>query len=120
MQSVPEQVSETAQPDWDALTTSLRDLSREMLHQARTGDWDSVRRMDAYRQALIKTLFAQPIPQAMAPDVRTCIKEILGDNNACTALAQQELGRLTKKLKTLAQRRKTQRAYAAYAPQGAR
>lgn len=116
MQSALRDASETAQQDWDALATSLRDLSREMLHQARAGDWDGVRRMEAYRRELIEDLFARPTPHAVTPDIKNSIKEILGDNNTVTALAQQELGRLTEKLKTLAKRRKAQRAYGTYAP----
>ncbi len=115
MASVPSDGSGIAQPDWDTLATSLRDLSREMLHQARAGDWDGVRQMEAYRRELIKDLFAKPTPQAVTPDIKNYIKEILGDNTTVTTLAQQELGRLTEKLKTLAQRRKAQRAYGAYA-----
>jgi hypothetical protein len=116
MQSALRDASEIAQQDWDALATSLRDLSREMLHQARVGDWDGVRRMEAYRRELIKDLFAQPTPEAVTPDVKTYITEILDDNNTVTGLAQQELSRLTDKLKTLAKRRKAQRAYGSYAP----
>lgn len=116
MQSAPRNVSKTAPANWDVLATSLRDLSREMLHQARAGNWDGVRRMDAHRRELIKDLFAQPTPQAVTPDIKIYINEILGDNNTVTVLAQQELGRLTEKLKTLAKRRKAQRAYGTYVP----
>lgn len=102
-------------PEWEALLVSLRDLGQQMLNSARVGDWDRVTELEAHRQGVIDRLFAQPVPQAIAPQLDTCVQEVLTSNNEVMALAQQKLGRLTEQLKTFSKRRKAQSAYTACA-----
>lgn len=97
--------------DWSAKIAELELLSREMLEQARAGDWKRVAEWEAQRRGLIDNLFAQPLPPDMRSPLEAGIRKVLASDQALIALGREGMQELTGKLGGLTQGRRAQLAY---------
>lgn len=73
---------------------SIIALSKRMLEQARSDEWEEVASLEAKRRKLVMQCFDQPTSQNDAPELASAITEVLSLNEAVAELGKQRRGAL--------------------------
>jgi hypothetical protein len=89
----------------------ILNMTDRMVLAADQSDWDTVGDLESERKRLIQSLFCDPLPASLMPDLAGGIRKVLEANKEIAALGGESRQKLAGELQQLNQRRKAQQAY---------